>query len=105
MSTLGQAAGSEHNREVARKILQALRSSGVLDAKEHPQEDVVRCVLNALNAVESGKGIVVVETDDCLTTQQAAGMLNVSRPFLIKLLESGKLPSRAGYELSRFHAI
>ena len=43
--------------------------------------------LEVLRLVSSGRGFQLIPLDSQLTTQEAADLLNVSRPYLIKLLE------------------
>ena len=49
-------------------------------------------LLDLLSLVSTGRGVHMIPVEAELTTQEAADMLNVSRPFLIKLLEKGDIP-------------
>jgi excisionase family DNA binding protein len=53
---------------------------------------VYELLMRILEGMQQGKAISIVPVMQDLTTQQAAGLLGVSRPFFVKLLESGKLP-------------
>lgn len=47
-----------------------------------------------VKSLSEGKGVTVMPTDTQLTTQEAADYLGVSRPTLVKLLETGDIPFR-----------
>ena len=49
-------------------------------------------LLTILANMSKGKSITLIPSNSELSTQQAADMLNVSRPHLVKLLEQGALP-------------
>jgi len=54
----------------------------------------VAMLMDILDAMAAGRGITLIPENAELTTVEAADILNVSRPFLIKLLEEGQIPYR-----------
>jgi len=51
-------------------------------------------LLKLLSHIAAGQSLTVLASDSEVTTRQAAEILKVSRPFLIKLLEKGEIPFR-----------
>ncbi len=79
------------------ELLEALGSAGVsiCDGAGHAiplPEEVRDAFFNVALAMSQGKGIQLVPHHMTLTTQEAADILNISRPTLVKLLETGRMP-------------
>jgi excisionase family DNA binding protein len=56
-------------------------------------QDEYKTISNILTALRQGKPVTVVPEEQYMTTQQAADTLNVSRPYLVKILENKEIPS------------
>lgn len=54
-------------------------------------EEIFRILDQVTNALAAGQGITVAPQGMSMTTQQAADFLGVSRPTLVRLLESGAI--------------
>ena len=102
---LGGRLPSASEKEAANQLRQILAAHVVGDAKLRLLEDQTRkpteitltpalsnLLMELLRHIGRGDAVTLVPVGEMLTTQQAADILNVSRPFLIALLEKGHIP-------------
>jgi excisionase family DNA binding protein len=53
---------------------------------------VLRMIGDLLGALAQGKAVAIMPKELDVTTQEAAAFLNVSRPYVVGLLEANKMP-------------
>jgi excisionase family DNA binding protein len=101
-------AMSEHEMELARVaqrcIMEALDHSRAVsitlttETGLHPSIEVppaaLKLIGQLLGAMSEGKTVVLMPDQQEFTTVEAANYLNVSRPFVIKEIEAGRLKHR-----------
>jgi excisionase family DNA binding protein len=94
----------EMARVAQRCIMEALdhsRAAAITlttDTGEHPSVEVppaaLKLIGQLLGAMSEGRPIALVPSSQEFSTVEAAHFLNVSRPFVIKEIEAGRLPHR-----------
>ena len=94
----------EMARVAQRCIMEALdhsRAAAITlttDSGEHPKVEVppaaLKLIGQLLGAMSEGRSITVLPPNREFTTVEAAHFLNVSRPFVIKEIEAGRLKHR-----------
>ncbi|BFM09140.1 excisionase family DNA-binding protein [Halioxenophilus aromaticivorans] len=78
---------------VERVQLSLLGSNGESDELVLPGH-VLQMLLDVLSETSKGNAISLIPHHQEVSTQEAANLLNVSRPFLVGLLEKGEVPFR-----------
>jgi len=87
-----QKLTARHSR-AHRASLYLSTASGSAERAPVP-ERALELLTEILRQTAEGNAVAVLPVAQELTTQQAADLMNVSRPFVISLVEKGDLPAR-----------
>ncbi len=92
-------SANENEKAALRKIEGVLRNAASVSKLVGPGGEeielpasVFQILRNSVYHMIQGEAISIVPVNKELTTQEAADLLNVSRPYLVKLLEQEKIP-------------
>ncbi|MCL1899820.1 MAG: helix-turn-helix domain-containing protein [Promicromonosporaceae bacterium] len=55
-------------------------------------EDVARLLSDIMDTLSAGQAVTVGRVNTTLSTQEAAELLDISRPTMVRLLEEGRIP-------------
>jgi excisionase family DNA binding protein len=101
--TLPSESDSTLAKETSRKIASHLKRTEPLRLRflDDPKKDTLaiplpaaRMLVRILEEMARGNAVTLIPVQAELTTQEAADMLNISRPSLIQLLDEGKIEYR-----------
>ena len=88
-------------RQAANLLRQAVEARKAIEIRTDTGKETIvlgdamsKTLATLLKVLSEGNAVTLVPIEQELTTQQAADLLNVSRPFLIKLIENGDLACR-----------
>ncbi|WP_344983154.1 helix-turn-helix domain-containing protein [Deinococcus rubellus] len=85
---------SEQDRQLARAALARLAGDAHSDVRlEDLPSSVGDLVQRLLSEIAQGHAVQLLPVEAELRTQEAAELLGISRPHLVKLLDEGQLPS------------
>lgn len=96
LPTESVAAAARSARDTLARLVEGDVSLRVADSEESLllPEPAVRLLVDLLSVMADGHAVTLVPINAELTTQQAADLLGVSRPFVVKEIDEGRLPHR-----------